>query len=350
MKKIILLSIISLFFCQLNIKAEGSQQFFASYSTGVNRLFISNCLQTFYATGTASSSTTQSIHFIVASDFDISNLSSITLSAYTGFTISTDLPGDRSAALTSGLSFQTTKTANASTYNFKLYIHKINKANIPFSLTFGSSYPYNTATPDFNGWGYRVLNNVTAPQLGSTTSTNTFYLAFNPCLATDSLVCNFYASNDNAQTGLSASINTSTDGVTWTTIRTISNNLPLNSATTTDKRYAVLLPVGTQYVQYLLTAKGSSDPNININAISIKNKAVSTGLNTSGSNQYFTIVSNNNTVSILNSKENDKIEVYSIGGTKITSVIALGNKTDISLKNKGIYLVKVGAFASKIVL
>jgi len=191
MKKLLLLVIVFLTGI-INANAEGSQQYFASYTYGVQKLNIQNCLQTISNTGIPPA--TISVYAIVASDFDVTNVSNITLTAYTGFTISVDLPADRSAALTpTGLNFQTTKTADGTTSNYTLYIHKINKATIPYSLNFGSLFPYNTATPDFNGWGYRLLNNATTPQLASTSSTNSFFLAFNPSLSTDSLVCNYYA-------------------------------------------------------------------------------------------------------------------------------------------------------------
>ncbi len=272
MRKLILLPFIALFLSIANLYAEGSTQFFASYTgAGVNRLNITNCLQAVYTTGTAP----YKVYAIVAADFDISVASNITFTAHTGYTISIDLPVDRSAALTStGLALQTKKTADNSLKDIVLYIRKINKANIPYNLNFGSSYPYNTANPDFNGWGYRVVTTNATPQLTSITSTNSFYLAFNPSLGTDSLVCNYYASNDIAQTGLGATISSSSDGVTWTTLKTTNNDLPLNSATAAQKRLALLLPVGTQYIQYLMTAKAGTDPAVNINVITVKHEGV----------------------------------------------------------------------------
>jgi hypothetical protein len=270
MKKLFLISII--FFSTLNLRAEGTQQLFATYSLGINRLFIQNSLMPIYYSRNQRTSIDK-IYAIVASDFDINKPGSITLIPQTGFTLTVDLPVDRTSALTSeGLKIQTTKTADGSTCDFVLYIHKINKATIPYSLNFGSAFPYNTATPDFNGWGYRELNNGIDPQLAATTSRNAFFLAFNPSQANDSLICNYYASNNNSQTGLNTSILASPDGISWTSIKDFTNTVPSNNATIDEKRISLLLPVGTQYVKYFLIAKGQNDPNININMISIKRK------------------------------------------------------------------------------
>lgn len=270
MKKLLLLSIISLFFCQSNLHAEGTQQFFSTYTYGVNRLFIQNCLQNIYYSGNPASST-EKIYAIVAPDFDITDLNSILLIPHTGFTVTVDLPSDRSSALTSkGINFQTTKISDGSINNYTLYIHKIVKATIPYSLNFGSLKPYNTPDPDFIGWAYRELNNATTPQLVSTTSRNMFFLAFNPSLQNDSLVCNFYASNNNKQVGLSAGLEASINGTEWVSIKEFSNNLPVNSASVVDKRLSLLIPVGTQYIRFLLRTKGKEDPNILINSILVK--------------------------------------------------------------------------------
>ena len=272
MKKLLLISIISLFFCQLHLYAEGSQQFFSTYTYGVNRLFIQNCLHSIYYSGNPASST-EKIYAIVAADFDVTNANSIMLIPQTGFTVTVDLPSDRSSALTSkGISFQTTKTSDGSTNNYILYIHKINKATIPYSLNFGSSKPYNTTNPDFIGWAYRELNNSVTPQLVSATSRNLFFLAFNPSMQNDSLICNFYASNNNLQVGLSAVIEASTNGIEWMTIKEFSNNVPTNSASVSDKRLSLLIPVGSQYIRFLLKTKGKEDPNILLNSILVKNK------------------------------------------------------------------------------
>lgn len=270
MKKLLILSFLLLFFFQLNLKAEGNQQFFSTYTYGVNRLFIQNCLQNIYYSGNPSSST-EKIYAIVASDFNITDLNSIILIPHPGFTVTVNLPSDRSSALTSkGISFQTTKISDGSTNNFILYVNKINKATIPYSLNFGSLKPYNTTNPDFIGWAYRELNNATTPQLVSATSRNMFFLAFNPSMQNDSLVCNFYASNNNVQVGLSASIEASTNGVEWVAIKEFSNNLPANKAAIADKRLSLLLPIGTQYIRFLLKTKGKEDPNILLNSILVK--------------------------------------------------------------------------------
>jgi hypothetical protein len=335
MKRLVQLTFLGLIFSQLNIHAEGSPQLFASYTNGVKSLTVQNCLQTPYNTGTGSIA----IHFIVASDFDITNANSIELVPNTGFTITTDLPADRSAALTpTGLSFAVTN--GTTTGNYILYIHKIKKATIPYSLNFGSSsqyIQYNTATPDFNGWGYRVSNNTTTPQLTSATSNNSFFLAFNPALATDSLVCNFYASNNNTQTGLSANIQFSNDGITWSTIHSINNNLPLNSAPAADKRYAVLLPVGTQYVQYLLTAKGSSDPNININGFSIKHEGPTAITDIHTDNGLFYISGKRMIINNINTAKS--IVIMSLQGSIVHNYNTL-NSQQLILSNlpNGIYL------------
>jgi len=346
MKKLFLISIIALLVGISNLQAEGSEQYYASYTgAGVNRLFVTNCLQTLYTSGT------YSIQAIVASDFNIADANSIRLIANTGYTINIDLPTDRSAALTAtGLTFQMKKTADASLTNITLYIHKINKVTIPYSLNFGSLYPYNTATPDFNGWGYRVLNNATTPQLASTSSTNSLFMAFNPSLSTDSLVCNYYASNNNTQVGLAATISASGDGVSWTTLKTTNNDLPLNSATADQKRLALVLPIGTQYIQYLMTAKGTSDPAININVISLKNKATTTDITVSESLPETLIFSFNNVVNVKCAKANEKIEIINSVGTKLLSVNAKAGDNILYLKTGGIYLVKVGIFVKKIVL
>lgn len=254
----------------INANAEGLQQMFSTYSFGVNRLFIQNCLQSIYYTGSPVTST-QKIYAIVASDFDINKPGSITLIPHTGFSVSADLPVDRSAALTSsGLIIQTTKTSDGSTYNFVLFIHKLNKATIPYNLNFSTSFPYNTTSPDFNGWGYRELNNAITPQLAASTSRNSFFLAFNSSQANDSLICNYYASNNNTQTGLNATIGASADGINWISLKDFTNNVPFNNAPKDSKRISLLLPIGTQYIKYLLTAKCQDDPNININTISIR--------------------------------------------------------------------------------
>ncbi len=268
MKKILFLFVLPFLVSNTNVSAEGTQQFFASYTgAGVNRLFIKNCLHTIYSTGIAP----YKVYAIVTSDFDISVQSNITFTAHTGYTITIDLPTDRSAALTSsGLALQTKKNDDNYLKDIVLYIRKINKATIPYSLNFGSSFPYNTDKPDFNGWGYRELNNSVVPQLTASTSRNCFFLAFNPSLPYDSLVCNFYASNNNSQSGLISTINASSDGKIWSVLKEFSNNIPVNSASKDEKRVTLALPAGTQYIKYLLVAKGQNDPNININTISIK--------------------------------------------------------------------------------
>lgn len=346
MKKLFLISILALLVGISNLQAEGSEQYYASYTgAGVNRLFVTNCLQTLYFTGT------YSVYAIVASDFNIADPNSIRLTAYTGYTINIDLPTDRSAALTSsGLTFQMKKDADGSLTNVTLYIRKINKATIPYSLNFGSLYPYNSATPDFNGWGYRVLNNATTPQLASISSANSFFLAFNSSLSTDSLVCNYYASNNNTQTGLAATISASGDGVSWIPLKTTNNDLPANSATAAQKRLALLLPLGTQYIQYLMTAKGTSDPAININVISVKNKEISTDIISSESLRKTLIYSFNNVVTVKNAKANEKLEIFNSVGIKLLSVNAKAGDNVLNLKAGGVYFVKVGDFVKKIVL
>ncbi len=100
MKKLLLLSIISVFFYQLNLHAEGTQQFLSTYTYSVNRLFIQNCLQNIDDSGN-STSFTEKIYAIVAADFDVTNVNSIILIPQTGFTVTVDLPSDRSSALMS---------------------------------------------------------------------------------------------------------------------------------------------------------------------------------------------------------------------------------------------------------
>jgi len=346
MKKLFLISFFASLVGIFNLQAEGSEQYYSSYTgAGVNRLFVTSCLQTLYSTGT------YSVYAIVASDFNIADANSIRLTANTGYTINIDLPTDRSAALTStGLTFQMKKTADASLTNITLYIHKINKATIPYSLNFGSLYPYNNASPDFNGRGYRFLNNAATPQLASSSSTNSLFLAFNPSLSTDSLVCNYYASNNNTQTSLTATVSASVDGVSWTTLKTTNNDLPANSATVDQKRFALLLPVGTQYIQYLMTAKGSSDPAVNINVIYVKNKATTTDVIVSESLPKTLIFSFHNVVIVKNAKAYENIEIFNSVGTKVLLVNANAGENVLNLKTGGIYLVKVGNFVKKIVL
>jgi len=336
MKKLLLLVIVFLTGI-INANAEGSQQYFASYTYGVQKLNIQNCLQTISNTGIPPA--TISVYAIVASDFDVTNVSNITLTAYTGFTISVDLPADRSAALTpTGLNFQTTKTADGTTSNYTLYIHKINKATIPYSLNFGSLFPYNTATPDFNGWGYRLLNNATTPQLASTSSTNSFFLAFNPSLSTDSLVCNYYASNNNTQTGLSGTINTSIDGVTWTTIKSMSNDLPANNATLAQKRFASLLPTGTQYVQFLLTGKASTDPAVNVNVIYVKHFGNITAVQTI-TDYDPNITINGHNLSIKNNLNYTSLQLISIQGKTIQTYNHPNSEISLPNLSKGLYII-----------
>lgn len=349
MKKLILLSMSILLLNNFNLFADGTEQAWASYSgAGVKRLYIENSLQ---APMNYYSGNNYSVYAVVASDFDVTNAYNIRLEANTGFTISIDLPTDRSSAITpNGLTFQMQKTSDGSLYNVTLYIRKINTATIPYSLNFGSSYPYNATTPDFNGWAYRNLANNTTPQLISTGSANSFYLAFNPSLGTDSLVCNYYASNDNTQTGLTASISASGDGVTWTVLKNTNNDLPLNSATDVQKKLALLLPANTKYIQYLLTAKGSSDPYIVINGISVKHSTISTGIMPTEASRKVMIYTHNNMVSVMNAIANEKIEMFNSVGTKLLSVNAKTGENVLPLQTRGIYLIRVGDYVKKIVL
>lgn len=256
-----------------NLYAEGSLQIYSANKTGIDKLNIENCLQSVFSTGSASETTFQNLYAVVAPDFNISDLKSITLSVSPGFSVSVDFPADRSAALTqSGLSFQTKKSDDNSIYNYKLFIHRIQKAKIPYVLNFGSSFSYNATNPDFKGWGYRVLSNAPVPQLTSAFSTNTFYLAFEPSLSSDSLVCNVYASNENLQNELVVSVNASPDGIEWNKLKSYSNDVPPNSAPLSQKRLSVPLLAGTQYIQFVLEKKAKGNPNININTISIKHK------------------------------------------------------------------------------
>lgn len=271
MKKLISLLFFTLIVGMGSLFADGAQLSYSSYSgSGVNRLYILNCLQAIYYTGSAG---TYSVSAIVAPDFDIANAASITLSAYTGYTISINLPADRSAALTaSGLSFQMTKTSDGSLQNVTLYVHKINKASIPYSLNFSTGFAYNSTTPDFMGWAYKVATANTTPVLSSTSSSH--FLAFNPSLGTDSMVCTYCQSNNTVSTTLASIVESSNDGVTWATIKSYNNNVPLNSASAADKRLALQLTAGTQYLRFTLTAKGVSDPYVNINAFYVKHASL----------------------------------------------------------------------------
>lgn len=274
MKKLLSISLIlTLLFSNSLFAAtdDGQEQFYASYSYGVNRLYITNCLEAVYSTGSGPISITA----IVSPDFDISNTNSIRLIAQTGFTISVDLPTDRSAALTSsGITFSTNKTADGSVKQFKLYIHKINKATIPYDVAFSSLYPSSATNPDFIGWSYRMVAPNNSLYLSSTS--HSAYMAFDPSAITDSLNCTYYGSNTTTQTGFTSSIDASIDGVNWTTIKSYNNNLTKNDGTAAEKNISVSLKnvVGAKYIRFLLLTKGASDPGLIISQLGIKNQTV----------------------------------------------------------------------------
>lgn len=326
--------------------ADGIQERYAAYTPGVNSLLIEHCLQPIYSTGTAPIK----LYAVVGADFNFTDPFSATLILQSGFEIVTGLPADFSAAATAtGVTFSVKKTSDGSVVNWQLFIRKANKATIPYSLNFGSLLPYNTASPDFMGWAYRVFPTFTYPVLSSTSITH--YLAFNPSLSTDSLICNYYASNNIAQVALTSIIELSNDGVLWTTIKSFNNNIPFNNATAAAKRLALLLTEGTQYIRFSMTGKGAGDPNISINAFNVKNASeLTTGLNALNLESNIHVYSSNGQLKVTGLKTGEIIDVYNAMGKKLISVSANNGENALTLTSKGIYIIRVGGYVKKIVL
>lgn len=281
MKKRYTLTVLAFLLVTSQLFADGFTDRYTTYSYGVDSLNVKHCIQAVYYNGTVPN---LNIYAIVGSDFDFADASSVRLLLRPGFTVSTALPTNYSAAATTGVAFSIKKTADNSICNWILYIRKIQKATIPFALNFGAAYPYNTATPDFLGWAYRSVASYNTPVLTSTSISH--FLAFNPSLSTDSLVCSYYSSSNAAsdQTGSSSAISASNDGVNWSTLKSYSNNdVPLNNATTAQKRLALALPANTQYLRFILPTKAGV-ANFSANSFDMKHEAISnstTALNVS---------------------------------------------------------------------
>lgn len=249
--------------------ADGKTERSASYTFGVNGLFIEHCLQSISNWGKDEN---YILNAVVAPDFDFTKSSSLSLKLQPGFEIVTQLPTEFSSAATSeGVTFSVKNTKDQSVLNWKLFLHKVKRASLPYSLKFGSSNPVNSTDPDFMGWAYRAIDmNNNYPRLSS--KSQSFILAFNPCGGLETMTCNFYASNDSEQTGLSANIESSADGISWIILKTFNNDIPKNSAKTTEKNLSFLLSGGTQYIRFQILSKATTDPNICMNLFQLGKK------------------------------------------------------------------------------
>jgi len=268
MKKNSLLLVIALFSIS-QMYADGKTERFASYTYGINGLFIENCLESISNWGKEGN---YILNAVVSPDFDFTKASSISLKLQPGFEIATHLPTNFSAATTSeGVIFSVKNTSNQSVVRWKLFINKVKKATIPYSLKFGSSNPVNSTDPNFMGWSYRAIDmNNNYPRLSS--KSQSFILAFNPCDGSETMTSNFYASNDSEQIGLTASIESSTDGISWINLKTFNNDIPKNSAKATEKNLSFLLSAGTQYIRFQIISKAATDPNICMNIFQLTKK------------------------------------------------------------------------------
>lgn len=342
MKKTILLPILALFLISTHVYADGLQVRYANYTYGINSLLIERSIERtipegfagIYATGTVPN---LKLYAVVGADFNFTDPFSVSLILQPGFEIVAGLPSDYSAAATStGIPISVKKTTDGSVCNWQLFIRKPVKATIPYSLNFGSTYPYNSTTPDFNGWALRAPASGTTPQLAG--SSSSFFLAFNPSLGTDSLVCNYYASNNNVQTGLTGIIESSSDGIMWTTIKSINNNLPKNDATAAEKRTALLLSEGTQYIRYTVQTKAATDPNVNINLISVKHVGTASGIHEiSDFDTNITLVGHN--MLIANNQDYKSIRLISVDGSTLLNLKEVNTEISLSKFHAGVYVV-----------
>lgn len=269
MKKLLILPVLVSFLFSMQIYADGKTERYAAYSTGVNSLLIEHSL---HSISNWVKNGEVILNAVVAPDFDFSNPSSVSIKLQPGFEIVTPLPAEFSeAASPAGMNFSVKKTADQSVVNWKLFIRKIQKTTIPFNLNFGTSNPVNTATPNFAGWSYRSIDmNNTYPRLSG--KSQAFLLAFNPCSNSDLLVCNFYASNENDQTGLSASVEASADGISWVVLKTFNNDVPKNTAPAPEKSISLPLVEGYQYIRFQLLNRTNTDPSVCLNFFQLKKK------------------------------------------------------------------------------
>ena len=267
MKKILFLALALLSFSQMF--ADGKTERFASYTFGVNGLFIEHCLESINNWGKDGNNI---LNAVVAPDFDFTKASSLSIKLQPGFEIVTQIPTDFSAASTSeGVTFSVRNIKDQSVVSWKLFLHKIKKASIPYSLKFGSTNPVNSTDPDFMGWAYRAIdmsNNF--PRLSN--KSQSFILAFNPCSGSETMTCNFYASNNTEQKGLSANIESSADGISWINLKTFNNDIPKNSARATEKNLSFLLSAGSQYIRFQILTRAATDPTVCMNLFQVGKK------------------------------------------------------------------------------
>lgn len=186
------------------------------------------------------------------------------------------------------------------------------------------------------GWAYRSVSSYTTPVLSSTSSSH--FLAFNTSLSTDSLVCNYYASNDNVQTTLTGLIEASADGVLWTTLKSLNNDLPKNAATLAEKRLSLCFRGEYQYVRFTLISKGATDPNVNINLISVKHSANVAGTsNPKANDENISIVGRR--ISVANNTEYKSLRISSIIGSTISNFSPVDSEINLGGIPSGLYLI-----------
>lgn len=311
--------------------SEGYESYGASYSYGVYRFTVKNCLQDVYV-----NSTKYEIHAVVADDFDYSDPQNAVFQVYTagGFE-EVSIPTDFSVQ---GQEVKVKKTATGDIYTWKVYLRKAIKASLPFSRNFTSVSPvsgYDPTDATSIGWAYRVVSvgvTPSAPILGGKDQAMFFAYA-TPASEFSAL---FYASNNNTQVNIKASIDASEDGFIWTTLKSYNNDVPANNATNEEKTVTLALDESYRYIRLIMTDNkgGGTDPNITLNKFSIT-EAKGTSISTNVQSEAKIYVLNNKIV--FSDLEVVSAQVLNLSGQAVGQLSS--SEIDIAGLNKGTYIV-----------
>ncbi|MFV0468998.1 MAG: T9SS type A sorting domain-containing protein [Dysgonomonas sp.] len=321
-----------------NCHADGYDNFGASYSYGVYRFNVKNCLQNVYV-----NSTKFEIHAVVASDFNYDDPQCAVFQLYAagGFeeVAGSPIPTNFSVQ---GQEVKVKKTSTGEIYTWKVYVRKAIKASLPFSRNFTSLLPvtgYDPTNTNSIGWAYRVVSTSTtpsAPILGG--QDQAMFFAYDA--PASSFSCMLYASNNNDQTNVKATIDGSSDGITWTNIKSYSNDLPKNNATDEEKTVQVALDKDYRYVRVIMTENksGSTDPNISVNKFSVTSN-IGTSISSDSEDASEIYLKDNKLV--LDNLDASVFSIFNMSGRIVKKSAVQSNEITLDGLNNGIYVVAV---------